>query len=83
MLTQFIRQQVKFGLIRMKKIDTKNNIANVLTKIICGQEFYTAYQQIMGLTEYAIVSEQLPVGSTDNDDSSMDSDTTIRTSNKS
>lgn len=53
MLTQFIRQQVKFGLMALKKVDGHSNLANVLTKIICGNEFEASYNQIMGLMPYA------------------------------
>ena len=47
-IINFIKEQVQLGLLKLNKIDTKKNISNVLTKIICGKEFYDSFQAIMG-----------------------------------
>ena len=48
MLTNFVREQVDQGLMKLLKVDTKKNLANVLTKIITGQEFTDSFCKIMG-----------------------------------
>ena len=48
MLTRFINEQVEKGLIELKKVASKRNIANFLTKIICGKEFVDSFNKIMG-----------------------------------
>ena len=48
MTTNFIKEQVRNGLINIKHVRTEENIANVLTKIINGREFYDSFMQIMG-----------------------------------
>jgi len=48
MIIQFLREQVREGLIKLKKIPTEQNISNVLTKIITGSEFHSSFNTIMG-----------------------------------
>jgi hypothetical protein len=48
MIINFIKEQVRNGLINIKHVRTEENIANVLTKIINGKEFYDSFMQIMG-----------------------------------
>ena len=47
-MIQWLRQQVEDGLIRMNKVPPETNVANVLTKIVTGSEFYRSFHQIMG-----------------------------------
>jgi len=51
-IINFVKEQAQQGLLKMNKIDTSKNISNVLTKIICGQEFYDSFQAIMGHDTY-------------------------------
>lgn len=48
MTTNFIKEQVTNGLMRIQHVRTEENIANVLTKIINGKEFYESFKRIMG-----------------------------------
>ena len=48
MIINFIKEYVKIGLFKMGKVDTSKNISNVLTKIVCGKEFFESFTQIMG-----------------------------------
>ena len=54
MLTNFIKEQVESGLIQLSKVGTKENLANVLTKIVTGQEFQNSFCKIMGTTPHQI-----------------------------
>ena len=51
MLIQYVREQVKQGLIQVEKVGGDENIANVLTKIICTPEFFKSITSIMGLQQ--------------------------------
>ena len=51
-IINFIKEQVQLGLLKLSKIDTSKNISNVLTKIVCGKEFYDSFQAIMGHDNY-------------------------------
>lgn len=48
MLVHYVREQVIQGLIEIRKIDTKDNLADVLTKIVTGNEFTTKADLILG-----------------------------------
>jgi hypothetical protein len=39
MLVNFVKEQVAAGLIHLKKVDTADNLADLLTKIVTGNEF--------------------------------------------
>jgi Reverse transcriptase (RNA-dependent DNA polymerase) len=39
MLVNFVKEQVESGLIQLEKVDTKLNVADLLTKIVTGREF--------------------------------------------
>jgi hypothetical protein len=58
MIIQFLREQIEAGLIQLKKVQTEQNIANVLTKIISEPEFFISFHKIMGINN----------GSNNNDD---------------
>jgi hypothetical protein len=49
MLIHTIREQVKLGLIEVKKVAGDANVANVLTKIISDVEFFDSIIKIMGI----------------------------------
>ena len=49
MLVNFIREQVANGLVQIQKVDTKDNIADILTKIISGSEFVRKANLLLGL----------------------------------
>ena len=53
MIIQFLREQVKEGLFKLKKIGTAQNVSNVLTKIVTGGEFHSSFAIIMGQKEIA------------------------------
>jgi hypothetical protein len=48
MLVHYVREQVIAGLIEIRKVDTKYNIADVLTKIVTGLEFTTKADLLLG-----------------------------------
>ena len=48
MMINWIREQVQAGLVHVHKVDTKHNLADVLTKIITGGEFRTKANLLMG-----------------------------------
>jgi hypothetical protein len=48
MLVNFIREQITSGLIRLEKVPTVDNVADVLTKIVTGSEFNTKASLLMG-----------------------------------
>jgi len=52
MLTNFIQEQVRAGLIHLVKVDTKSNLSNVLTKILTGQEFLHSLSKILGTSPH-------------------------------
>lgn len=51
MLTRFVNEQVEKGLIELRKVASERNIANVLTKIVCGKEFIDSFNKIMGTAD--------------------------------
>jgi hypothetical protein len=48
MMIHWIREQVEGGLLELQKVDTKENRADVLTKIITGGEFKTKAALLLG-----------------------------------
>jgi hypothetical protein len=48
MLVNYIREHVDAGLILLRKVDTRDNWADLLTKILVGQDFYSKSHQILG-----------------------------------
>ncbi len=51
MLVHFIREQVENGLIELQKVDTTDNIADILTKIVVGNDFVTKSNLLLGISE--------------------------------
>ena len=49
MLVQFVREQVQAGLIEVKKIPTELNLADILTKIVTGEDFLTKKDLLMSI----------------------------------
>jgi hypothetical protein len=49
MLVSFIREQVENGLIELLKVNSKENIADILTKIITGNEYTLKSQLLLGM----------------------------------
>jgi len=52
MTTNFIREQIRNGLINIRKVKTEENISNVLTMIINGKEFIQSFTRIRGDANY-------------------------------
>jgi hypothetical protein len=50
MLISFIKEQVVSGLIHLKKVDTRDNVADILTKIVTGSEFTRKAALLLGNT---------------------------------
>jgi len=50
MLIEFIREQVMEGLIELRKIPTKSNVADLLTKLIVGKSFTIKAMHLLGET---------------------------------
>jgi hypothetical protein len=48
MLVDFIKEQVEHGLIALEKVDTKLNVADLLTKIVTGAEFQLKAELLRG-----------------------------------
>ena len=49
MLIDYIREQVQCGYIKLTKIDTKDNVADILTKIVTGHNFLEKAQRLLGI----------------------------------
>ena len=49
MLINFIREQVETGLITLAKVDTLENVADILTKIVTGTAFTEKAEQLLGM----------------------------------
>ena len=49
MLIDYIREQVQCGYIKLTKIDTKDNVADILTKIVAGHNFLEKAQRLLGI----------------------------------
>ena len=50
MLIDYIREQVESGYINLVKVDTKNNIADILTKIVTRHNFLEKAQRLLGIS---------------------------------
>ncbi len=48
MLLNFIKEQIDEGIIEVKHIDTDENIADVLTKLLTGSPFYSKADKLLG-----------------------------------
>jgi uncharacterized membrane protein YGL010W len=48
MLVQWVRERVEHGYLELRKVATKDNVADILTKIITGGEFQTKAQLLLG-----------------------------------
>jgi hypothetical protein len=57
MLVAFIREQVALGLISLKKIATRENISNVLTKAVVGAEFIASANKLLGNIGYQATTD--------------------------
>ncbi len=51
MLVNFIREQVASGLVEIQKVATQDNIADILTKIVNGQDFRRKSNLLLGLDD--------------------------------
>jgi hypothetical protein len=49
MLVNFIREQVESGLVSLAKVDTLDNVADILTKIVSGSAFSEKAEQLLGM----------------------------------
>jgi hypothetical protein len=57
MLINFIREHVESGLIALEKVDTKDNIADMLTKILVGLEFHEKAAVLLNEDDFSDVEE--------------------------
>ena len=48
MLIDFVREQVMEGLIELRKVPTKSNVADLLTKLIVGKSFTIKAMHLLG-----------------------------------
>jgi hypothetical protein len=64
MLVNYVREQVIAGLIEFRKVDSKANVADILTKIVTGLEFSTKADLLLGRESNGNLSERssTPVG---------------------
>ena len=49
MLVNFIREQVEAGLVSLTKVNTLDNVADILTKIVTGSAFSEKAEQLLGM----------------------------------
>ena len=49
MLVNYIREQVMTGLISISKVNTEDNLADILTKIVTGSQFIEKAEQLLGM----------------------------------
>jgi hypothetical protein len=59
MLIHYCREKVKYGLIKVKRIDSKLNIADIDSKPIFGQDFRFKRQGLIGLQDGE--QQELPI----------------------
>jgi hypothetical protein len=50
MLIAFVREKVADGIIQIMKVDTKLNLADMLTKIVTGSEYHTKADLLLGIS---------------------------------
>jgi hypothetical protein len=50
MLINFIKEQVASGLIELRKVATEDNTADVLTKIVVGDDFREKAAKLLGMS---------------------------------
>jgi hypothetical protein len=57
MLINYIRESVDGGLIEIRKVDTEDNLADILTKIVTGQSFRHKAHALLGaeLTTLSVI----------------------------
>ena len=48
MLVNFVREQIQQGIVELRKVPTKENLSDILTKIMTGQEFIEMAEQLLG-----------------------------------
>ena len=48
MLVNFVREQIHQGIVELRKVPTKENLSDILTKIMTGQEFIEKAEQLLG-----------------------------------
>jgi hypothetical protein len=49
MLVHYIREHVKAGLIQIRKVDTNDNVADLLTKVKLNTSFFRQRDMLLGL----------------------------------
>ena len=54
MLVHYIREHVKAGLIEIRKVDTNDNVADVLTKIKLGSSFFQQRDILLGVPSHSV-----------------------------
>jgi hypothetical protein len=50
MLVQFVREQVQSGLIKVMKVPTEQNLADILTKIVTGEDFHNKKDLLLSIS---------------------------------
>ncbi len=48
MLINYIKEQVEAGIIKIEHVDTDENLADILTKILTGSLFFDKAKQLLG-----------------------------------
>jgi histone deacetylase 1/2 len=51
MLVQFVREQVNAGLIQVQKVPTEDNLADILTKIVTGEDFLKKKDLLLSISD--------------------------------
>ena len=52
MLLNYIKEQVDAGIINVKHIDTDDNLADILTKLLTGSPFHSKASKLLGHTSH-------------------------------
>jgi hypothetical protein len=55
MLINFCREKVEEGLVRLEHVETMENVADILTKHVFGQDYFYKRQKLLGLDEMEAV----------------------------
>jgi hypothetical protein len=49
MLVNYVKEQIASGLIQLEKVPTAHNVADILTKIVVGNEFRMKALNLLGI----------------------------------
>jgi hypothetical protein len=57
MLVSYVKEQVEAGLVKLEKVPTAKNTADILTKIVVGSEYRQKALDLLGSPETPIYKE--------------------------